>query len=407
MSRILEQPNVSIESHLPGQRMVLNMGPQHPSTHGVLRLVLELEGEKVVRCVPHIGYLHTGIEKLSEHHTYIQNITHYCRMDYLAPMNNELAYCLAVEKIIGLPVPERADYIRVILHEITRCMSHLVWIGTHALDIGANSVFLYAVAEREKLVDIYEMIGGQRMMTSYIRVGGVKEDTPEGFEEAVSKWAVEFLKVIDMIEKLLNQNPIWKERTVGIGVLDQQTCISYGLVGPILRAVGVKQDVRKDEPYCRFEEFEYDVPLQQNGDVYDRYLVRMAEMRESQKLVLQGLDKLARTEPGTWMWVSDQYAPPRRTEIYADIERNIHHFKYWTEGFRPPVGEAYGCIESSKGELGFYVVSDGGPKPARVKVRGPSFVNLAALPAMVEGLLIADVVSVIGSIDIVLGEVDR
>ena len=407
MSSILEQPNVNIESHDPGSRMVLNLGPQHPSTHGVLRLVLELDGEKVVQCVPHIGYLHTGIEKLSEVHNYIQNITHYCRMDYLAPMNNELAYCLAVEKIIGLEVPARASYIRVILHEITRCMSHLVWIGTHALDIGASSVFLYATAEREKLVDLYEMIGGQRMMTSYIRVGGVKEDTPDGFEEAVDTWSTEFVKVLDIIEKLLNQNPIWRERTIGVGVMDLDTCMSYGLVGPILRAAGLKQDIRKDEPYCRIEEFDFEVPTQSNSDVYDRYLVRMAEMRESASLVRQGLKKLADTEPGTYMWVSDQYAPPRRTEIYADIERNIHHFKYWTEGFRPPVGEAYGCIESSKGELGFYVVSDGSAKPIRVKVRGPSFVNLAALPAMVEGLLIADVVSVIGSIDIVLGEVDR
>jgi NADH-quinone oxidoreductase subunit D len=387
--------------------MILNMGPQHPSTHGVLRLVLELNGEQVVRCVPHLGYLHTGIEKLSEVHNYTKNVTHYCRMDYLAPMNNELAYCLAVEKLIGLPLPERASYIRVIMSEISRCMSHLIWIGTHALDIGATSVFLYATAEREKLVEIYELTGGQRMMTSYIRVGGLKEDVPEAFDSSVRAWAGAFLKVVDMIENLLSANPIWIERTQGIGILDQATVVSYGLMGPIMRAVGVNQDVRKDEPYCRYEEFDFDVPLETEGDVYARYKVRMQEMREARKIVLQALDKLKDTEPGTHMWVSDHYAPPPRRDINADIEGLIHHFKYWTEGFKPPVGEAYASIESSKGELGFYVVSDGTAKPIRVKVRGPSFVNLAALPAMVEGHLIADVAAIIGSIDIVLGEVDR
>lgn len=400
-------PKFTVEEHVPGQRMVLNMGPQHPSTHGVLRLVLELDGERVLKCVPHIGYLHTGIEKLSEHHNYIQNITHYCRMDYLAPMNNELAYCLAVEKLIHLPVPARASYIRVILHELTRVMSHLVWVGTHAMDIGAATVLLYAFSEREKLLDVYEMIGGQRMMTSYIRIGGVKEDIPDGFEDFVAKWAHNFKREVDRIDGLLTKNPIWRQRTQGVGILDRATTISYGLMGPLLRAAGVFQDVRKDEPYCRFEEFDFEVPVRSEGDVYARYEVRMEEMRQSCRLVEQGLAKLKETEPGTCMWISDHFAPPKRSEIYADIERNIHHFKYWTEGFKPPAGEAYASIESSKGELGFYVVSDGGPTPLRVKVRGPSFVNLSALPAMVEGYLISDVVAVIGSIDIVLGEVDR
>jgi NADH-quinone oxidoreductase subunit D len=400
-------PRMVVEEHVPGRHMVLNMGPQHPSTHGVLRLVLELDGERVLQCVPHIGYLHTGIEKLSEYHNYTKNITHYCRMDYLAPMNSELAYCLAVEKIIGLEVPARASYIRVIMHEITRCMSHMLWIASHAIDIGAGTVFLYTTYEREKMLDIYEMVGGQRMMTSYIRVGGVKEDVPDGFIEYVSKWAREFVTQVNRVDGLLTKNPIWRQRTQGIAMLDRQTTLSYGLMGPLLRGVGVKQDLRKDQPYCRYEEFDFEVPTREEGDVYARYEVRMEEMRQSQRLVLQGLEKLQQTQPGTHMWESDHFAPPKRSEIYADIERNIHHFKYWTEGFKPPVGEAYAAVESSKGELGFYVVSDGSAKPLRVKVRGPSFVNLAALPAMVQGGLIADVVAAIGSIDIVLGEVDR
>lgn len=396
-----------VEEHVQGARMVLNMGPQHPSTHGVLRLVLELDGERVLRCVPHIGYLHTGIEKLSEVHNYTQNITHYPRMDYLSPMNNELAYCLAVEKLIGGEVPARADYIRVVMHEVTRCMSHLFWIGTHALDLGAATVFLYAVQEREKLLDLYEMVGGQRMMTSYIRVGGITADVPEGFDEYTRKWAVEFPKLVDMIHGLLTKNPIWRMRTQEVGFIDRETCLSYGLMGPLLRAVGVEQDLRKDLPYCRYDEFDFHVPVRMEGDVYARYEVRMTEMYEAAKIVLQALDKIKDTPPGDYMWESDHFAPPRRESVDADIEKSIHHFKYWQEGFKPPAGEAYASVESSKGELGFYVVSDGGPKPLRVKIRGPSFVNLSALPAMVEGRLIADVAAVIGSIDIVLGEVDR
>jgi len=388
-------------------KMVINMGPQHPSTHGVLRLVLELDGEKVVRCVPHIGYLHTGIEKLSEYHNYTKNITHYCRMDYLAPMNNELAYCLAVEKLIGEEVPARASYIRVVMHELTRVMSHLLWLGTHAMDLGAATAVLYTFTQREKIIDLYEMIGGQRMMTSYIRIGGVKADLPEGFEEAVAAWSKQFPGFLKMMDTLLTKNPILMNRTIGVAQLDRETSISYGLMGPLLRAVGVDQDIRKDEPYCRFEEFDFDVPVQEEGDVYARYLVRLEEMRQSHKLVEQGMKKIAETKPGTYMWETEQYTPPKRIDIERDIENLIHHFKYWTEGIKPPAGEAYAAIESSKGELGFYVVSDGSAQPVRVKVRGPSFVNLGALPAMVEGGLIADVVAAIGSIDIVLGEVDR
>lgn len=396
-----------VEEHVQGKHMVLNMGPQHPSTHGVLRVVLELDGERVIKCVPHIGYLHTGIEKLSEIHNYTKNITHYCRMDYLAPMNNELAYCLAVEKLIGEEVPQRASYIRVIMHELTRIISHFVWIGSHAIDMGAGSVLLYAFGEREKIIDFYEMVGGQRMMTSYIRIGGVKEDLPDGFEEQVRAWADPCLKTITMIDGLLTKNPIWRKRTQGVGVLDKKTALSYSVLGPMLRGSGVQADLRKDQPYCRFEEFNFDVPVRPEGDVYARYEVRMEEMRQSVKIVLQGLDKLKQTEPGTVMWDNPHFAPPKRQNVDKDIEGLIHHFKYWTEGIKPPAGEAYGAVESSKGELGFYVVSDGTANPVRVKVRGPSFVNLATLPALCEGSLLADVVACIGTIDIVLGEVDR
>lgn len=396
-----------VEEHVQGKHMVLNMGPQHPSTHGVLRVVLELDGERVIKCVPHIGYLHTGIEKLSEIHNYTQNITHYCRMDYLAPMNNELAYCLAVEKLIGEEVPQRASYIRVVMHELTRIISHFVWIGSHAIDMGADSVLLYAFGEREKIIDFYEMVGGQRMMTSYIRIGGVKEDLPEGFDEQVRAWAKPCLKTIEMIDGLLTTNPIWRKRTQGVGLLDKQTALSYSVLGPMLRGSGVQADLRKDEPYCRFEEFDFEVPVRPEGDIYSRYEVRMEEMRQSVKLVLQGLDKIKQTEPGTVMWDNPHFAPPKRQNVDKDIEGLIHHFKYWTEGIKPPAGEAYGAVESSKGELGFYVVSDGSAHPVRVKVRGPSFVNLATLPVLCEGRLIADVVACIGTIDIVLGEVDR
>jgi len=397
----------TVEEHVQGKHMVLNMGPQHPSTHGVLRLVLELDGERVVQCVPHIGYLHTGIEKLSEYHNYTKNITHYCRMDYLAPINNELAYCLAVEKLIGLPVSARASYIRVAMHELTRVISHLIWIATHGMDIGAQSLFFYGMGEREKILEFYELAGGQRMMTSYIRIGGLQADVPAEFDERVRAWAKDFPKAVDMIEGLLTRNPIWTKRTQGVGVLDQRTTISYGLMGVLFRACGIDMDLRRDNPYCRFEEFSFDVPVFPEGDVYSRYQVRMEEMRQSCRLVVQALDKIKQTEPGTTMWVSDHFAPPKRDNVERDIEGLIHHFKYWTEGIKPPAGEAYAAIEGSKGELGFYVVSDGSAQPVRVKVRGASFVNLAALPAMVEGGLIADVVAVIGSIDIVLGEVDR
>lgn len=391
----------------PAKTIVLNLGPQHPATHGVMRLAVELDGENIVGCVPHIGYLHTGIEKLSEHHNWTQNITHYARMDYLSPMNNELAYCLAVEKLLGVEIPKRAQYIRVLMSELTRIISHLVWLGTHAMDVGALSVFLYCFAEREKIVEMYEAIGGQRMMTSYIRIGGVQDDMTESFPGMVEAWEKDFDAQLSMYHGLLTKNPIWRQRTMGIGVMDRDTSLSYGLSGPLARAVGIDWDLRRDNPYSSFEEFEFDIPVEQTGDVYARYLVRMEELRQSRRIVLQALKKIAETEPGTYVAENYKLAPVPRNGINASIEELIHHFKYWTDGIWVPPGEAYGFIEASKGELGYFVVSDGTAHPQRVKIRGPSFSNLSAFPEMIKGHLIADVVATIGSIDIVLGEVDR
>jgi NADH dehydrogenase I D subunit len=391
----------------PAKTIVLNLGPQHPATHGVMRLAVELDGENIVGCVPHIGYLHTGIEKLSEHNNWTQNITHYARMDYLSPMNNELAYCLAVEKLLSVEVPKRAQYIRVLMSELTRIISHLVWLGTHAMDMGALSVFLYCFAEREKILEMYEAIGGQRMMTSYIRIGGVQDDMPESFPAMVEAWEKDFDSQLSIYHGLLTKNPIWRQRTMGIGVMDRDASLSYGLSGPLARAVGIDWDLRRDSPYSSFEEFEFDVPVEQSGDVYARYLVRMEELHQSRRIVLQALKKIADTEPGTYVAEDYKLAPVPRDGINASIEELIHHFKYWTDGIWVPPGEAYGFIEASKGELGYFVVSDGTAHPQRVKIRGPSFSNLSAFPEMIKGHLIADVVATIGSIDIVLGEVDR
>ncbi len=397
-----------VKAEEPTRRIILNMGPQHPATHGVLRLAVELEGEKILNCVPHIGYLHTGIEKLSEHHNWTQNVTHYARMDYASPMNNEFAYSLSLEKLIpGLEVPKRAQYIRVMMSELTRIISHLVWLGTHAMDIGAQSVFLYCFAEREKIVDLYEMIGGQRMMTSYIRIGGCAFDMPEDFPEAVRAWAKDFLANLKICEDLLTENPIWRERTVGIGILSKDDALSYGVSGPMARGSGIDFDLRRDGPYSSYEEFEFDVPVENGCDVYSRYLVRIEEMKQAYRIVLKALEKIKETEPGTYLSKQYKYAPPRREDINSSIEELIHHFKYWTDGIWVPEGEAYAFIEGSKGELGFYCVSNGTSHPVRVKVRGPSFSNLSPISEMARGHLVADLVAIIGSIDIVLGEVDR
>jgi NADH-quinone oxidoreductase subunit D len=387
------------------ETMVLNMGPQHPSTHGVLRVVLELEGETVVKARPDIGYLHTGIEKSCEAKTYSQVITLTDRLDYLAPLSNNLCYCLAVEKLLGLEVPKRAQYIRVLLTELTRIGSHLVWLGTHAIDLGAMSVFLYCFREREEVLNIFEMVSGQRMMTSYFRIGGLALEPPAGWLDRVDRFVRAFPGRIEEYEDLLTQNRIWLARTKGVGVLSAEDAVAWGVSGPSLRGSGVAFDVRKFFPYSSYEEFEFDVPTRTEGDCYARYLLRVAEMRESLKIVRQAMDKIPadgpiRTEaPGI--------VPPQREKMKTEMEALIYHFKIFTEGFSPPPGEVYQTIESPRGELGFFVASDGSPKPLRVKVRAPSFVNLQALPKLAEGRLIADVVACIGTIDIVLGEVDR
>ena len=384
--------------------MTLNMGPQHPSTHGVLRLVLELDGEAVVRCVPHIGYLHTGMEKTMEDKRYQQAITVTDRMDYLAPMSNNLAFVLSVEKLLGIEATERAQVIRVMMVELTRIKSHLVWLGTHALDIGAMSVFLYCFREREKILDLYEMLSGQRMMSTYIRVGGLMADLPDGFERRVRDFIDEFPKRVDEYEDLLTHNRLWMQRTVGVGVLKREEAIALGVSGPALRASGVPWDIRKVWPYSGYDRFHFDISLAQNGDVYDRYRCRIFEMRQSTAIVRQCLDRMPK---GPVNLDDPKIVPPPKPLVRRSMEALIHHFLLYSQGFTVPPGEAYVPIESPKGEIGFYVVSDGSNKPYRVRVRPPSLLNLQALPRMVEGRLVADVVAVIGSIDIVLGEIDR
>jgi NADH-quinone oxidoreductase subunit D len=384
--------------------MVINMGPQHPSTHGVLRVVLELDGETIVRATPHMGYVHTGIEKEGEYQTYMKAVTITDRMDYLSAHNNNLAYTLAVEKLFGIEPPIRGQYLRTALCELQRIASHLVWLGTHALDIGAMTVFFFAFREREKILDLNEMISGVRMMPSWIVPGGLRGDAPEGWFERCKEFIDEFPRRVDEYETLVDQNPIWRERTQGIGILTPEQCFDLGVSGPSLRGSNVPYDVRKSQPYSSIDHFQFEVPLGQYGDVYDRYRVRMAEMRQSREIVKQALERM----PDGPINVDDRkVTPPPRYELDSSMEAVIHHFKLWTEGFRPPAGEAYVPIESPKGEMGFYLVSNGGPYPWRMHQRPPSFMNLQALSAMSEGRLIADVVAIIGSIDIVLGEIDR
>ena len=389
----------------PAQTMVLNMGPQHPSTHGVLRVVLELDGETVVTARPEIGYLHTGIEKSCEALTYSQAITLTDRIDYLAPLSNNLGYCLAVEKLLGLEIPKRAQYIRVLLTEMTRLNSHLVWLGTHAMDLGATSVMLYCFREREEILKIFEMVSGQRMMTSYFRIGGLALEPPPGWMDRVRSFIDMFPSRIDEYEKLLTQNRIWLMRTVGIGILEAKDAIALGVTGPMLRAAGVAYDVRKFFPYSSYEEFTFDVPTRTEADSYARYLVRLSEMRESLKIIRQAMGKIP--PEGPIKADAPGIIPPQREKMKTEMEALIYHFKIFTEGFSPPPGEVYQRVESPRGEAGYFVVSDGSPKPYRVKVRAPSFVNLQALPKLSEGRLVADLIACIGTIDIVLGEVDR
>jgi NADH-quinone oxidoreductase subunit D len=389
----------------PAQTMVLNMGPQHPSTHGVLRVVLELDGETVIKARPEIGYLHTGIEKSCEALTYSQAITLTDRIDYLAPLSNNLGYCLAVEKLLGLEIPKRAQYIRVLLTEMTRLNSHLVWVGTHAMDLGATSVMLYCFREREEILKLFEMVSGQRMMTSYFRIGGLALEPPPGWLDRV-RWIVDMLPSrIDEYEALLTRNRIWLMRTQGIGVISAEDAIALGVSGPSLRAAGVAYDVRKFFPYSSYEEFDFEVPTRTESDCYARYLVRVAEMRESLKIIRQAMGKIP--AEGPIKANAPGIVPPEREKMKTEMEALIYHFKIFTEGFSPPPGEVYQRVESPRGEAGYFVVSDGSPKPYRVKVRAPSFVNLQALPKLSEGGLVADMIACIGTIDIVLGEVDR
>ena len=386
------------------KEMTLNMGPQHPSTHGVLRVVLELDGERVVKAEPVVGYLHTGIEKTMENKLYYKALPCTDRMDYLAPMSNNLGFCLAVEKLMEIEIPEKVRWARVCLAELTRINSHLVWLGTHALDLGAMSMLLYTFREREMILDIYEACGGQRMMTSYIRIGGLAHELPPDFESKVRRAVTEVSEHLGDYEALLTKNQIFINRTRNVAVISAEDAINYGLSGPMLRGSGVNHDLRKDNPYSGYENFDFEVALGQKGDAYDRYLLRLKEIRESLRIIEQAIDGMPE---GPYLAHVPGVVLPPKEDILFKMESLIFHFKIITEGFKSPFGAVYQGIESPKGELGFYISSDGSNKPNRVRVRPPSFVNLAALPKLVEGGLFADVVCAIGSTDIVLGEVDR
>lgn len=389
----------------PAKRsLTLNMGPQHPSTHGVLRLQLELDGETIVQCQPDIGYLHTGIEKEFEVKTYQQAVTLTDRIDYLAPLSNNLCYCLAVEKLLGLEIPPLAQWTRVMLTELTRLNSHLVWLGTHAIDIGAMSVFLYCFREREDILRIFEMYSGQRMMTSYFRIGGLALEPPRGWQQRVRTFIDAFPSKVDEYEELLTNNRIWMGRTRGVGYMSLEDMLDWGVTGPMLRAAGLQWDMRKSQPYTSYEKFDFEIPTQTASDVYARYQVRIEEMRQSARIVKQALEGMP---GGRWTADAPHVVLPDREKMKTQMEALIYHFKIVTEGFRVPAGEVYQAIESPRGEVGYYVISDGTTHPYRVHVRGPSFGNLQATSHMVEGTLIADVIASIGSMDFVLGDCDR
>ncbi len=387
------------------ETMTVNMGPQHPSTHGVLRLVLELDGEIVRSAAPTIGYLHTGIEKTAEQKKWQQVIPLVERMDYLSAQSNSMAFCLSVEKLLGLEVPERVCHIRVLLSELQRINSHLVWLGTHGMEVGAVSVMLYCFRERELLLNLNEMLAGFRLFPSYMRVGGLREDLPRGFHEAVREFLDRFLHKIDEYEDLLTRNEIYIERTRGVGRISADDAVAYGLVGPIGRAAGVNYDVRKAFPYLGYDTYEFSVPLRTEGDVYARYLVRVAEMRESVKICRQALERIAPV--GAHAVADPRITPPPKDRVYTEMEALIQHFLIYSQGFTVPVGEAYVPVEGPRGEQGYYVVSDGTNRPWRVKSRAPSLLACQALERLIVGGLIADVIAVIGSIDVVMGDVDR
>jgi NADH-quinone oxidoreductase subunit D len=403
------------------ETMIINMGPQHPSTHGVLRLLLELDGETVIRCKPIVGYLHTGIEKNTEYRTWVQGVAYVTRADYLSPFFNELAYCLSVERLLGIEAPPRAQVLRVLLCELNRIASHLVWVATGGMELGAVSVMLYGFRERELIMDIFEAVTGLRMNHSFIRPGGVIMDLPPGGPRMIAKFLDTMPARIDDYERLLNDNPIWLERNVGVGILSAEDALAFGVTGPLLRAAGMPVDLRKDEPYSGYETYDFDVPVRTEADSYARYLVRIAEMRESLRIVEQALERLR--EPGPVMVEDPKVGWPVKLSVGPDgigndeaylhhimeesMEALIHHFKMVTQGVRVPEGEVYTTVESPRGELGYYVVSANEYRPYRVKIRDPSFVNLQAVPTMVEGGLIADAIAVIASLDPVMGGVDR
>ncbi len=392
------------ERALTGETMLLNMGPQHPSTHGVLRLLLELDGETIVNAIPDIGYLHTGIEKNMEAKTYLKAEVMSDRLDYMNTTGNNLVYCMAVEKLVDLDVPERAWSIRVILTELQRIASHLVWIGTFGLDLAAMSMFLYAFRERESILDILELCSGQRMMTTYIRPGGLWRDVPVEFEKAVRDFIKAFPRRIDEYEALLTKNPLFLDRLLGIGKMDAATALQHGVTGPMLRASGVNWDLRKARPYAGYDQYDFNVPVRTEGDTYARYIVRVEELRESLKIVEQALNKLPM---GPVQSNNRKFVPPPRSEIGVSMEALIHHFKLWTEGFPAPKGSIYQAVESPRGELGVFLEGDGTAKPQRVHWRTPSFDNLTVLSKIVKGHLVADLVAILASVDIVLGDIDR
>jgi NADH-quinone oxidoreductase subunit D len=403
------------------ETMIINMGPQHPSTHGVLRLLLELDGETVITCRPIVGYLHTGIEKNTEYRTWAQGITYVTRADYLSPFFNELAYCLAVEKLLGIEAPPRAQVLRVLFNELNRISSHLVWLATGGMELGAVSVMLYGFREREVVLDIFEEVTGLRMNHNFIRIGGTIMDVNDEGIAKIRRFLREMPGRIDEYETILDDNPIWKERNVGVGVLSAADALALGVTGPVLRSAGVAADLRKDAPYCGYETYDFEVPVRTEADSYARYRIRLEEMRESMRIVEQALDRL--DEPGPVMVADPKVAWPSRLSVGPDgigndpeylrhimegsMEALIHHFKMVTEGVAVPEGEVYQMVESPRGELGFYVASDGEHRPYRVKIRDPSFVNLQAIPTMVEGFLVADAIAAIASLDPVMGGVDR
>jgi NADH dehydrogenase I D subunit len=389
-----------------GEKMMLNFGPQHPATHGTLRLVLELDGETVVKATPHLGYLHTGFEKLGEHLDYNQYIVVTDRMNYLSPLSNNFGYVLAVEKLLGLEVPKRGLYVRVIMAELSRLADHLLWLGMGALDLGAFTAFLYGFKEREKLYSIFEKTTGARLTTSYTRVGGVLRDLYDGFEEDVNAFLSAFPKTLKEVHTLLTRNRIWMDRTKEVGVISGEDAISYGLTGPCLRASGVEHDLRKAEPYSSYEDFDFDVPVGDNGDVYDRYLVRMEEMVQSCHIIRQAMANLPE---GPVNVPDNKIILPEKKDAYGHIEGLIHHFKIIMDGHgvQPPRGEIYSATESPNGELGFYIVSDGSGTAYRIRIRPPSLLQYQVVPHMVEGGMVSDIVAVLGSMNIIAGELDR